>query len=139
MVIFMSDKDLIKKIAVIILPFAAVFAAFCVAYIYRNYIMPHVTGCLFHTLTGYYCTGCGNTRAVFSLLKGKAFESIRHNPAIVFLSFTVLGYYIELLLKTFGKPKKIVPRGKVFWLTVLGTFLLYYFIRNLFPILSPDF
>ena len=32
----------------------------------ENYLYP----CLFHTVTGYYCPGCGGTRAVCALFQG---------------------------------------------------------------------
>ena len=33
--------------------------------------------CLLHTLTGYYCPGCGGTRAVYALLRLELFRQ-RH-------------------------------------------------------------
>lgn len=40
--------------------------------------------CLFHSLTGYYCPGCGGTRAVTSLLHGHVLESLYYHPFVVY-------------------------------------------------------
>ena len=35
--------------------------------------------CIFHKITGFYCPGCGITRAIKALLKGDIYTSIRNN------------------------------------------------------------
>lgn len=40
--------------------------------------------CLFHTLTGFSCPGCGCTRAAISLLHGDIMQSLRYNPVILY-------------------------------------------------------
>ena len=41
-------------------------------------------GCGFHKMTGYYCPGCGGTRAVFALLRGKIVLSLFYHPFVLF-------------------------------------------------------
>ena len=53
--------------------------------------MPHVP-CLFHVLTGYYCPGCGGTRAVKMLLHGRLFWSIYYHPAVPYGAALYLGF-----------------------------------------------
>ncbi len=48
--------------------------------------------CLFHILTGYYCPGCGGTRAVKALFHGHILKAVYYHPlvpyaAVVYLSF----------------------------------------------------
>lgn len=38
--------------------------------------------CLFHVLTGYYCPGCGGTRAALALLHGNFFLSLKYHPVV---------------------------------------------------------
>lgn len=50
--------------------------------------------CLFHLITGYYCPGCGGTRAVRALLHGHILQSLHYHPivpygAAVYLYFMV--------------------------------------------------
>ncbi len=41
--------------------------------------------CLFRLLTGYYCPGCGGTRAVWHLLHGRILTSIRCHPLVFYI------------------------------------------------------
>lgn len=38
--------------------------------------------CLFHELTGFYCPGCGGTRAVLALLAGHPVLSFLYHPLV---------------------------------------------------------
>jgi hypothetical protein len=46
--------------------------------------------CLFHTLTGFDCPGCGGTRALHQLLHGNVREAFALNPLLFLLILTVL-------------------------------------------------
>lgn len=45
-------------------------------------IWPWRFPCLFKLLTGLYCPGCGGTRAVKALLRGKLFLSFLYHPFV---------------------------------------------------------
>ena len=45
--------------------------------------------CLFHTLTGAYCPGCGGTRALIALLSGKLLLSFCYHPLVLYVIVTV--------------------------------------------------
>lgn len=54
--------------------------------------------CLFHSLTGLYCPGCGGTRAVRSLLRGDLRMSFQYHPLVL---YAVLVLFLEMILRAF--------------------------------------
>lgn len=40
--------------------------------------------CMIHAATGYYCPGCGGTRATYALLHGKIITSLYYHPIVVY-------------------------------------------------------
>ena len=93
--------------------------------------------CVFHEVTGYHCPGCGNTRAVKALMNLHPITSLRNNPIILMLSLTGLGFYTELAFDVCGKKISFMPKNQFFWLGLLGLLLVFYVLRNFFPVLAP--
>ncbi len=40
--------------------------------------------CAFYTVTGFYCPGCGGTRACFALLRGNLLRSLYFHPFVLY-------------------------------------------------------
>ena len=93
--------------------------------------------CSFHKLTGYWCTGCGNTRSTIALLQGHIWTAIRNNATMPFLSLLLCMLYIENFAAIFGRDIKLLPRKLWIWLIVIGLFVVYYIVRNFIPALAP--
>lgn len=98
--------------------------------------------CPFHSLTGFYCPGCGSQRAAHAILNGHILEGLRHNFLIVLLTF-VLGYQLILYLITrFSKRnvKNILHNSKTTY-TILVLVILFWILRNIhlypFTYLAP--
>ena len=81
--------------------------------------------CLFHLVTGYYCPGCGGTRAIASLLHGQLFRSFLYHPVILYTAFLLLRSLVFSILE-FAKSGRFswTRSGKLkkydnFWLNFL--------------------
>ncbi len=58
---------------------------------WHQYTIP----CLFHLLTGYYCPGCGGTRAVFFLFHGNLLRSLYYHPLVVYVTVLSLWFLLD--------------------------------------------
>ena len=87
--------------------------------------------CLFHRLTGLYCPGCGNTRALALLLHGDVAGSLAKNALFVPLLLCVL------VLAIFPK----LALNRYFAVPVAVVVVLFFIARNLpwypFVLLAP--
>jgi hypothetical protein len=86
--------------------------------------------CLFRTLTGLDCPGCGGTRMVWYLLHGNLPEAARHHVvALLLVPFVVYGYLAWTASRLFGtRPWR---PGTRFWLAVAVAWILFTVLRNL--------
>ena len=64
--------------------------------------------CLFHLATGYYCPGCGGTRAITALLHGQLFRSFLYHPVVLYGAFLLLR-----VLVTSGR--ELTKSGRFSW------------------------
>ena len=89
--------------------------------------------CIFYEMFHLYCPACGNTRCILSLLQGDIITSIQYNitPWILMILGGLL--YIELLMFSFGKHKKILPRKALPYYVLISIVFIYYIVRNLYP------
>lgn len=73
--------------------------------------------CPFRALTGYYCPGCGMTRALHQLMHGNIMVALNHNLLLV-LSAPLLSYWCisQFLFVVFGYnlPRIRIP-DKLLW------------------------
>ncbi len=130
------------KKRIIITLAAAFFAAAALLYLY-------FTGegegagipCVFHQVTGFYCSGCGASRALRSVLHFDFYQALRYN-AIFTIALPLLAVYFGALCFSyirFGKDKisRKIPMKLVWALIVLA--VLYGILRNIpaFSFLAP--
>lgn len=101
-------------------------------------------GCQFRRFTGFYCAGCGGTRALFAFLKGDFSQSWSMNP--LFLGGLALGLVFGTLSwsdRRWGRPRwlqRVRLTAGVGW-TLLGICLVFWILRNIpgwpFSLLAP--
>lgn len=87
--------------------------------------------CLFHQVTGFYCPGCGGTRAVRYLLHGQLGESLFYNPVVLY-GAVVLGAEAVtwILSKALKKPGLYLARYNLFLLIGLAVLGANWIFKN---------
>lgn len=99
--------------------------------------------CLFNSITGYYCPGCGSQRAIHSLLHLNFAGVVSHNflflPAILLI---IYHYSFPILNRFFNwKLPNIFYFKNTPWI-ILSVVILFWIFRNIptypFSVLAPD-
>src|ERR1035437_4058681 len=95
--------------------------------------------CLFHSLTGLNCPGCGATRAAYQLLHGHLLRAL-HDNALFVLALTALTAQSAWLVmqKIRNQPVAFVVSPLILWVFLITSFV-FTVLRNLpaFAWLSP--
>jgi hypothetical protein len=98
-------------------------------------------GCLFHELTGYWCIGCGMTRAMHALVHGQLLAALSMNP-LAMLALPTLPLLLAVS-RGWVPPRWLQPLARwvsepKLWLIALPA---YWILRNLpwfpFTLLAP--
>lgn len=98
--------------------------------------------CLFHSITGGYCPGCGSQRALHSLLHFDIGGVIRYNFLFLPAGFLILYHYLHPFLnRAFGWKLPNLFYMKYTGWVVFSIVILFWIARNLpwypFTVLAP--
>lgn len=89
--------------------------------------------CMLHELTGYYCPGCGGTRAVLSLLDAELLQSFIYHPfvlyAAVICSWFMVSQTVERVSR--GRIRIGMHFREIYLWIALGIILINFLIKNL--------
>lgn len=94
-------------------------------------------GCLLLRFTGFYCPGCGGTRAVAALFQGQFLKSFFYHPLVMYVA-AVGGWYlishtIELISK--GKYSIGMRYRDIYLYVAVALILLNWIVKNLLILL----
>lgn len=92
--------------------------------------------CPFHTVTGWWCPGCGLTRATHHLLRGEVAEALSYHLFVpVVLAAIVVGWWTTLQV-ALGRPTTAWPQRipRAVWVGLGAAIALYSVARNLMPL-----
>jgi hypothetical protein len=95
--------------------------------------------CLFHSLTGWNCPGCGATRAAYQLLHGHLLRALHDNALFVLTLAALSAQGAWLAMKKIrNQPAAFIVSPKALW-ALLVIMLVFTGLRNLsaFAWLSP--
>lgn len=88
--------------------------------------------CPFRTVTGWWCPGCGLTRATHHLLRGQLAEALRCNVFVVFVLAAIALSWVSWLLATSGRSLlggRSLPRWAV--AAMIAVAVSFAVVRNL--------
>ncbi len=97
-------------------------------------ILNYVPPCMFHRVTGYYCPGCGGTRAVFTFFRGDIVRAFKFHPFVPY-AFILGGWFMlsQTIQRLSGNRIKIGMNFRIVYLwTALGIIALNWIIKNMF-------
>ncbi|MEO6652337.1 MAG: DUF2752 domain-containing protein [Ilumatobacteraceae bacterium] len=86
--------------------------------------------CPFRTLTGWWCPGCGLTRATHHLFRGEIVQALRYNLFVVVILVALAAAWAGWLVHTAGRSIRVpIP----VWVPVAAgvTLLAFAVVRNL--------
>ena len=83
--------------------------------------------CTFYATTGFYCPGCGGTRAVLALFRGEILNSLLYHPVVPYAAL-VSGYF--MVTQTIER----LSRGK--WKVAMHFRMIYVYILLVLLILQ---
>lgn len=121
---------------------AAFFAAAALVYLYFTGEGEGVgIPCMFYQTTGFYCSGCGASRALRSILHLDFYQALRYN-AIFILALPLLAAYFGALVLSYIRFGKDRISGKIpmklVWVFIAAA-VVYGILRNVpaFSFLAP--
>ncbi|MDE7311407.1 MAG: DUF2752 domain-containing protein [Eubacterium sp.] len=85
--------------------------------------------CLFHQISGYYCPGCGGTRAVRALLHGRLLQSAFFHPFVPYAAAVYLYFMLTQTAERASRGKLPIGlryRNGIVWIAfclIAGNFL----------------
>ncbi len=95
-------------------------------------IIDYMPGCVFNKSTGYYCPGCGGTRATFALIRGKILKSIFLHPFVPYTAILGGWFMISQTIQRISRGRLQIGlhfRMIYIWIA-LGLVLLNFLWKN---------
>lgn len=124
------------KILIFVIPVALLLILGAVAvFVLSNFSLWQ---CPYNSILHIYCPGCGTTRALTSLIHGDIILAMRQNAVVVVAIILALVWYIELVLRVFGKNVRfpLIHNAK-FYYALAVIWIIYAIARNFIPAIAP--
>lgn len=80
-----------------------------------EWLLSFLPSCVFHSMTGLYCPGCGGTRAVLELMKGHLLQSLWYHPIVLYVVILYIRYLLEHIVRWLSSGKYPIICGYRSW------------------------
>lgn len=88
---------------------------------------------IFFELTGYYCPGCGGTRAIEALLGGQILKALYFHPGVVYVFFMGGIYILSHTIGILSKEKIASMRFRpIYFYILIVIILVQWMVKNYF-------
>lgn len=96
--------------------------------------------CAFYELTGFYCPGCGGTRAVMALARGQALTSLRFHPLVAYTAVVGGWFMLSHTIENISRGKYSVGmKYRDGWLWgALALVIVQFLVKNILLIMGVD-
>ena len=98
--------------------------------------------CLVHLLTGFYCPGCGGTRAIRLLLKGELIKSFCYHPFVPYLALVLLleaVLFLRALIRKGKRPLAGMEERYPRWVAIGAAIILVnWIVKNVLLVMGMD-
>ncbi|WP_408606132.1 DUF2752 domain-containing protein [Anaeromicropila populeti] len=84
--------------------------------------------CFFHAYTGYYCPGCGGTRATQYLIHGHIIKSFIYHPLVPYLGIGGMLFMISHTIAFFSKGKIKGIKYHDFYVILMAVIIIVQFL-----------
>lgn len=96
-------------------------------YVLPKYDIP----CIFYTLTGFYCPGCGGTRAFSAMVHGHFVRSFYLHPLVIYASVLYIVYMMSHTLSIFNPKLKGMKLKDAYLYIAIGIVFVNLIIKNI--------
>lgn len=87
--------------------------------------------CYMYRMTGYYCPGCGGTRAVQALLHMELIRSLRYHPVVLPGVVMSMVFWTGMTFEKIVRPDiKRFKLRRIYFYAVLGIVMVQWIIKN---------
>ncbi|MCI5995568.1 MAG: DUF2752 domain-containing protein [Blautia sp.] len=88
--------------------------------------------CIFHSITGLYCPGCGGTRAVRFLIQGEILKSIYYHPFVLYGAVLYVWFMLSNSMEYLSHGRIRIGMRYHKWYVVAGVVILIinFIIKN---------
>ena len=133
-----TDENVLYVIGWILLGFAGMFLV--VWTLWGDVLKAYAPPCFFRLFTGFYCPGCGGTRAVYALLRGEILTSFLYHAFVPYTAVVGGWFMISQTIERCSKGRIAIGmkyRDIYLWIAI-GLVVVQFLVKNILLYMGTD-